>query len=60
MTLTPAPEARVTGATGASLGPGAPHPNSRRVSVVTSRPSPAAPAAMPVLTRRRRLWLRGS
>ena len=43
MTLTPAPEASVTGATGASLGPGAPHPNSRRVSAVISRSSPTAP-----------------
>ena len=43
MTLTPAPEASVTGATGASLGPGTPHPNSRRVSAVISRSSSTAP-----------------
>lgn len=48
----PCPRARSHRCHRRPLGPGAPHPNSRRVSVVTSRPSPAAPAAMPVLTPR--------
>lgn len=53
VTLIPAPQASVTGTSRASLGSGAPHPKSGRVSAVISRSSPTTPTAIPVLTRRR-------
>ena len=59
VTLIPAPQTSVTGASRGLLGPGAPHPNSRGVSAETSRSSPTTPTMTPGLAPRAAMtqWL---